>query len=82
MTERSEIYWKGVIIYHHEIGPSRKNLFLFHDFFPFRFCTSGLPSDVTIEVGEMSFHLHKVHFICLCLILNAVEHKKVKSHIE
>ncbi|KAI9154271.1 hypothetical protein LWI28_023643 [Acer negundo] len=23
------------------------------------FCTSGLPSDVTIEVGEMIFHLHK-----------------------
>ncbi|XP_059463132.1 BTB/POZ domain-containing protein At5g03250-like [Corylus avellana] len=23
------------------------------------YCTSGLPSDVTIEVGEMSFHLHK-----------------------
>ncbi|XP_073134917.1 BTB/POZ domain-containing protein At5g03250-like [Henckelia pumila] len=22
-------------------------------------CTSGLPSDVTIEIGEMSFHLHK-----------------------
>ncbi|KAJ6848917.1 BTB/POZ domain-containing protein-like [Iris pallida] len=23
------------------------------------FCTTGLPSDVTVEVGEMSFHLHK-----------------------
>ncbi|CAI0545482.1 unnamed protein product [Linum tenue] len=23
------------------------------------FCTSGLPSDITVEVGEMSFHLHK-----------------------
>ncbi|XP_073006043.1 BTB/POZ domain-containing protein At5g66560-like [Typha latifolia] len=23
------------------------------------FCTTGLPSDVVIEVGEMSFHLHK-----------------------
>lgn len=23
------------------------------------FCTAGLPSDVTVEVGEMSFHLHK-----------------------
>ncbi|GMP85018.1 hypothetical protein CsSME_00038331 [Camellia sinensis var. sinensis] len=22
-------------------------------------CTTGLPSDVTIEIGEMSFHLHK-----------------------
>ncbi|KAL8135957.1 hypothetical protein AgCh_010540 [Apium graveolens] len=24
-----------------------------------RQCTTGLPSDVTIEIGEMSFHLHK-----------------------
>lgn len=23
------------------------------------FCTTGLPSDITVEVGEMSFHLHK-----------------------
>ncbi|CAH9107312.1 unnamed protein product [Cuscuta europaea] len=23
------------------------------------FCTSGLPSDIVVEVGEMSFHLHK-----------------------
>ncbi|CAN6310069.1 unnamed protein product [Urochloa humidicola] len=23
------------------------------------FCTTGLPSDVTVEVGDMSFHLHK-----------------------
>ncbi|KAJ0975717.1 hypothetical protein J5N97_017682 [Dioscorea zingiberensis] len=27
------------------------------------FCTTGLPSDVTIEVGEMSFHLHKFPLI-------------------
>ncbi|KAG0467815.1 hypothetical protein HPP92_017143 [Vanilla planifolia] len=27
--------------------------------FQSRFCTTGLPSDITIEVGEMSFHLHK-----------------------
>ncbi|KAI3988675.1 hypothetical protein MKX01_027039 [Papaver californicum] len=25
----------------------------------FKFCTTGLPSDVVVEVGEMSFHLHK-----------------------
>lgn len=25
-----------------------------------RFCTTGLPSDIVVEVGEMSFHLHKV----------------------
>lgn len=29
----------------------------------FRFCTTGLPSDITVEVGDMSFHLHKVIFI-------------------
>lgn len=27
----------------------------------YRFCTSGLPSDIVVEVGEMSFHLHKVY---------------------
>ncbi|KAL5673232.1 hypothetical protein ACJX0J_017538, partial [Zea mays] len=26
---------------------------------PSVFCTTGLPSDVTVEVGDMSFHLHK-----------------------
>ncbi|KAK2643050.1 hypothetical protein Ddye_024813 [Dipteronia dyeriana] len=25
----------------------------------YRFCTTGLPSDIVVEVGEMSFHLHK-----------------------
>ena len=29
---------------------------------PYRFCTSGLPSDLVVEVEEMSFHLHKVMF--------------------
>ena len=28
--------------------------------FAVRFCTTGLPSDVVIEVGDMTFHLHKV----------------------
>ncbi|KAK8444555.1 hypothetical protein SEVIR_9G156800v4 [Setaria viridis] len=27
------------------------------------FCTTGLPSDVTVEVGDMSFHLHKSAFL-------------------
>ncbi|KAG6471071.1 hypothetical protein ZIOFF_072167 [Zingiber officinale] len=27
------------------------------------FCTAGLPSDLTVEVREMSFHLHKLHDI-------------------
>lgn len=35
--------------------------------FSFRLCTTGLPSDVIIQVGEMSFHLHKVHFCLICL---------------
>ncbi|KAG9147230.1 hypothetical protein Leryth_018205 [Lithospermum erythrorhizon] len=30
-----------------------------HNFDPTWFCASGLPSDVVVEVGEMSFHLHK-----------------------
>lgn len=35
-----------------------------------RFCTTGLPSDVTVEVGDMSFHLHKVICIsCHCFKL-------------
>nr|CAB3482044.1 unnamed protein product [Digitaria exilis] len=25
------------------------------------YCTSGLPSDITVVVGEQSFHLHKAH---------------------
>ncbi|AQK69226.1 hypothetical protein ZEAMMB73_Zm00001d015629 [Zea mays] len=25
----------------------------------YQFCTTGLPSDVTVEVGDVSFHLHK-----------------------
>lgn len=29
----------------------------------YRVCTTGLPSDIIVRVGEMSFHLHKVHFV-------------------
>jgi hypothetical protein len=42
---------------------------------PFRFCTTGLPSDVTVEVGDVSFHLHKVlsffpgHILDSCIFL-------------
>jgi len=25
-----------------------------------RFCTTGLPSDIVVEVDDMTFHLHKV----------------------
>lgn len=34
----------------------------------YRFCTTGLPSDIVVEIGEMSFHLHKVIFQILNLI--------------
>jgi len=36
-----------------------------------RVCTTGLPSDVTIEVGEISFLLHKV---LLYLTLKLIAH--------
>lgn len=26
-----------------------------------RFCTTGLPSDIVVEVDDMTFHLHKVN---------------------
>ncbi len=30
------------------------------------FCTSGLPSDMVIEVGQMTFHLHKFPLVSRC----------------
>ncbi|KAL5225093.1 hypothetical protein ABZP36_011732 [Zizania latifolia] len=33
------------------------------------FCTTGLPSDVLVEVGEMSFHLHKFPLLSKSAIL-------------
>ncbi|KAL5205257.1 hypothetical protein ABZP36_033466 [Zizania latifolia] len=33
------------------------------------FCTAGLPSDVLVEVGEMSFHLHKFPLLSKSAIL-------------
>ncbi|KAG5553682.1 hypothetical protein RHGRI_011543 [Rhododendron griersonianum] len=33
-------------------------LYIFYHVY-FRHCTSGLPSDITVEIGELSFHLHK-----------------------
>lgn len=41
-----------------------------------RQCTSGLQSDVTVEIGEMSFHLHKV-----TLILNFLLKKIMKRGV-
>ncbi|XP_074272479.1 BTB/POZ domain-containing protein At1g30440 [Silene latifolia] len=33
------------------------------------FCTTGLPSDITVEVGEMSFHLHKFPLLSRSAVL-------------
>ncbi|KAF6166100.1 hypothetical protein GIB67_023810 [Kingdonia uniflora] len=33
------------------------------------FCTTGLPSDVVVEVGEMSFHLHKFPLLTRSAVL-------------
>lgn len=38
--------------------------FFTNNVFHFRLCMTDLASDVNVKVGEMSFHLHKVH-ICL-----------------
>ena len=35
------------------------------------FCTTGLPSDIVIEVDDMTFHLHKVFFIFFHQSLNS-----------
>ncbi|XP_039126631.1 BTB/POZ domain-containing protein At1g30440-like [Dioscorea cayenensis subsp. rotundata] len=40
------------------------------------FCTSGLPSDVTIEIGEMSFHLHKFPLISKSGLLDKLIREK------
>jgi len=34
--------------------------FFFFTFLLCRFCTTGLPSDIVVEVDDMTFHLHKV----------------------
>ncbi|OVA18062.1 BTB/POZ-like [Macleaya cordata] len=34
-----------------------------------RLCTTGLPSDVVVEVGEMSFHLHKFPLLSRSAVL-------------
>ena len=65
--------------------PIQKDLvFSFMDFidFPFRFCTTGLPTDVTIEVGEMSFHIHKVHFIWLCFTFEVIVYVYVRASLK
>lgn len=36
------------------------------------FCTTGLPSDVIVEVGEMSFHLHKFPLLSKSAVLGGL----------
>lgn len=40
-----------------------------YGYFLFRICTSGLPSDVNINIGEMCFQLHKVCYFIYILSL-------------
>lgn len=41
--------------------------FLLSQMLSCRICSTGLPADVIIEVGEETFHLHKVYFTWLIL---------------
>ncbi|KAG1368405.1 putative BTB/POZ domain-containing protein [Cocos nucifera] len=41
-----------------------------------RFCTTGLPSDVTVEVGDMSFHLHKFPLLSKSGLLEKLTEEK------
>ncbi|XP_022756213.1 BTB/POZ domain-containing protein At1g30440-like [Durio zibethinus] len=50
------------------------------------FCTTGLPSDIVVEVGEMSFHLHKFPLLSRSgvmerLIAEVSEQEEEKSSI-
>ncbi|KAH7654357.1 NPH3 domain-containing protein [Dioscorea alata] len=46
------------------------------------FCTTGLPSDVTVEVEEMSFHLHKFPLISKSGILEKLIAEKTDDQEE
>lgn len=43
------------------------------------FCTTGLPSDITVEVGEMSFHLHKFPLLSKSGVLEKLIEEKSKE---
>ncbi|KAJ0967676.1 hypothetical protein J5N97_024593 [Dioscorea zingiberensis] len=45
-----------------------------------RFCTTGLPSDVSVEVEEISFHLHKVAALSINILFKALEKFKKGYH--
>jgi hypothetical protein len=82
--------WPPIIVFYHKeshfpVLTEYTNLSEFRLFSacePFRFCTTGLPSDVTVEVGDMSFHLHKVlsffpgHILDSCIFLVCARNKE------
>ncbi|KAJ0980739.1 hypothetical protein J5N97_008994 [Dioscorea zingiberensis] len=43
------------------------------------FCTTGLPSDVIIEIGEMSFHLHKFPLLSKSGVLEKLIREKTDA---
>nr|DAD37241.1 TPA_asm: hypothetical protein HUJ06_007882 [Nelumbo nucifera] len=43
------------------------------------FCTTGLPSDVVVEVGDMTFHLHKFPLLSRSGVLERLIAKKSKG---
>ncbi|ONK67337.1 uncharacterized protein A4U43_C06F19120 [Asparagus officinalis] len=46
------------------------------------FCTTGLPSDITVEVGDMSFHLHKFPLLSKSGVLEKLIKEKSKDEEE
>ncbi|XP_058722891.1 BTB/POZ domain-containing protein At1g30440-like [Vicia villosa] len=46
------------------------------------FCTTGLPSDIVVEVGEMSFHLHKFPLLSRSGVLERLIAKASESEEE
>ncbi|PKU70190.1 BTB/POZ domain-containing protein At1g30440 [Dendrobium catenatum] len=46
------------------------------------FCPTGLPSDVTVEAGEMSFHLHKFPLLSKSILLEKLIAEQCKEEEE
>lgn len=44
------------------------------------FCSTGLPSDVTVEIGEISFHLHKFPLLSKSCLLEKLIADKSDEH--
>ncbi|RVW80198.1 BTB/POZ domain-containing protein [Vitis vinifera] len=45
-----------------------------------RFCTTGLPSDVAVEIGEMSFNLHKLTSLNIVSLRCAAEYLQMNEN--